>query len=755
METQTTYDEVAFLRAEVAALNELLEVQEKVVSQQSAKLEHAYQELDNRVQELNQTQEQMNRYASDLEQVNKELVQEIKLRQQTISDLRTAEKELAKLSLVASKTDNAVIITDNKGLIEWVNDGFTRLTGYTLAEIAGQEPGELLQGPSSDPETIRRIRARLQEVEPFSEEIINYNKQGQTYWVSMDVTPIYEKRGELLRFISIMRDVSQRKESEESLRQAKEAADAANVAKSEFLASMSHEIRTPMNAIIGMAELLNETPLTTEQRKYVDVFCTAGETLLNIINDILDLSKVEAGQITLEKTNLDLRELVEKVCEVMALRAHEKDLELACRLMPEVPVHLIGDPVRLRQVLTNLVGNAIKFTESGEVVLEVGLAEASPGGEEESEPITLLFSVKDTGIGIPPEKLEYIFDKFTQADTSTTRRYGGTGLGLPITKRLVELMGGRITVTSQPGQGSTFSFTIRLPRQPAPSEPHIIPIADLRRLKILIVDDNATNRLILRETLSNWEAVVDEAPSGVSGLEKLRKARDAGAPYRLVLLDYRMPGTDGFQVAEAIQEDPSLVGTTLLMLTSDLRSGDLACVRTLGVAGCLVKPVKRAELRQAINLALSRTHDQPKALVPTQPQLREDQEALRILLVDDSADNRMLIEAYLKKRSYQIDLAENGELAVAQFKSGTYDLVLMDMQMPVMDGYTATRIIRQWESQSGLKPTPIIALTAFALKEEVRKSLEAGCDAHLTKPIKKATLLETLSKMRPSHQGRI
>lgn len=670
-----------------------------------------------------------------------------------ITAMRESQEKLATLSLVASKTDNAVIITDQLGFIEWVNDGFTRLTGYTFEETVGKKPGAVLQGPESDRATIQRISAQLQSRQALTAEIINYHKTGRPYWIAMDITPIFDDRGELTRFISIERDITQRKETEEALHQAKLAADAANRAKSEFLASMSHEIRTPMNAIIGMADLLSETPLTQEQQQYVEVFRSAGETLLSLINDILDLSKVEAGQITLESIDLDLAEIVEKVCEVMAFKAHQKGLELACRIMPAVPTHLRGDPVRLRQILTNLVGNAIKFTEAGEVVVEAKLASATQCPKDPAAPCNITFSIKDTGIGISPEKLEVIFEKFTQADTSTTRKYGGTGLGLAISKHLVELMGGELQVQSQVGQGSTFEFTILFLRQLEPQDKSSVPAADLKDLRVLVVDDNVTNRLILREIMTGWGARVAEAENGIQGLTELARAKKVGQPYQLVLLDGRMPQMDGFGMAEAIHGDASFSGITVMMLSSDARSGDLSRARDLGLASYLVKPVKRHDLREAIDRALHQAHQDDMAAPSPTPISPEEQRPLRILLADDSADNRLLIQAYLKKYPFQLDMAEDGEQALSKFQAGSYDLVLMDMQMPVMDGYNATRRIREWERQQQLSSTPVIALTAYALKEEIQKSLDAGCTIHLTKPIKKSVLLEAIAQYSRSSRG--
>ena len=660
--------------------------------------------------------------------------------------LREGEERLK--TILNSVQTGVVIIEPETHIIVDANPAATKIIGTTKEQIVGKEclhyicPEEKGQCPIAD-----------RGLSLDNEERTLLTTSGECVPILKSVVPVTLSGREHL--LESFLDITGIKEAEKQ-REAKIQAETSNRAKSQFLASMSHEIRTPMTAVIGMADLLWESPLTGEQRRFVEAIRSSGENLLQVINDILDLSKVEAGQIELEKTPFNLIKVLNNICETQTFQASIKNIELVKWIKPEVETLLLGDSVRLGQILTNLIGNAIKFTEEGEVfvkverheVLEHKTAEDMDSGlqPETGKTTELLFSVTDTGIGIPEEKWEVIFDRFTQADSSTTRQFGGTGLGLSISQRLVELMGGRMWLESKVGQGSTFFFTTRFDIQ-SDKEYIQIPEVDIKGLKVLIIDDNATNRMVLSEMVSRWGALATEKEDGERGLAEMRRAKDAGESYDLVLLDCMMPGMDGFEVTASIKEDSTFSNPVIMMLTSNGRKEEMQKRKELGITDYLVKPIKWSDLKDAVMVALGRKEaaDRDRLRV-TEPVVQADLSPLNILLVDDNENNRMLIQTFLKKTPYTIDTSENGEKAVEKFKSDQYNLVLMDIEMPVMDGYTATGKIREWEAENQQKATPIIALTAHALKEHIQKSLDAGCNAHLTKPIKKADLLAAIEK---------
>jgi len=518
-------------------------------------------------------------------------------------------------------------------------------------------------------------------------------------------------------------------------REKAEVAEASSQAKSEFLANMSHEIRTPLNGIIGMTDLTFETELTREQREYLDVVKLSADCLLTVINDILDFSKIEAGRVDLEELNFDLRDCIEGAMKTLALRADEKGLELLCDVATNTPSAVLGDPGRLRQILINLIGNAVKFTPAGEVALRVH--------EEliEDQASTLHFCVSDTGVGIAPDKLTSIFDSFNQADTSTTREFGGTGLGLSISRRLVEMMGGKIWMDSQLGVGSHCHFTVRLGK--AEKTPATVPAISasgaLRGVKVLIVDDNRTNRRILEGLLTHWQMAPTAVSDGTQAIEKLWSARAAGEPYELILTDMHMPKLDGLGLVKQIRDQQELSTATIMMLTSGSQRGDAARCRDLGVAAYLLKPVRQAELHEAIMRVISAKSEAGVALMITRSSLLDEEgpaHSLHILLAEDNAINQKLAMRLLEKRGHRVAVAQNGREALAALEKESYDLVLMDVQMPEMDGIEATAAVRAREKSSGSKRQPIVAMTALVMKGDRERCIAAGMDGYLSKPIR-------------------
>jgi len=686
---------------------------------------------------------------------------EIKLLEEIVGDLGYAlnsiqrEKDRQKIEkeLRALKEFNENIVTslaegilfeDAQGIITFVNPTMEKLTGYPAQELIGHHWIQIV--PKSE---VKKIKAKTRSrttttLERYESRLLS--KSGAEIPVLISAQSIFDKES-FKGVLSAATDITALKRIERELQASKEEAQAANRAKSEFLANMSHEIRTPMNGIIGMIELALDTTLTDEQKDFLKAARASADSLLAILNDILDFSKIEARMIQFETIPFSLHDSIEDIAASLAFQAHKKGLELACHISSALPDGVVGDLGRLRQVLINLVSNAIKFTEKGEVFIDVRAVSQS------DRDVVLHFSVRDTGIGIPKDKQRLIFHAFVQADGSMTRKYGGTGLGLAISSQLVEMMGGKIWMESEPGKGSTFHFTVRLGlptksrTKPVPVEPKV-----LRNIPVLVVDDNATNRSILREMLLNWTMKPVQAGSGSEALEKMRQDKARGVLYKLILVDSNMPGMDGFSLVEQIQRDPDFSAATILMLTSADRRGDYARSKRLGISAYLTKPVKQSELLEAIMMALGIAKiKKDERLLITSQSIQNERPRLRILLAEDNPINQKVAVRLLEKCGHMVEACNDGQKVLKALRNNHFDLILMDIQMRGMTGYEVTASIRKKEEKTK-KHIPIVATTAHAMEGDRERCLAAGMDDYLAKPLHPEELFHAVERIARGRQ---
>jgi len=653
--------------------------------------------------------------------------------------LRESEE---KFRNIIENMQDYVLVAGLNGAITLANPSAVKMLGYeSEQDLLGRDLGQTV---GAFPEDRRKLWKDLAATGFLRNYRMRFKRKDGTYIiVEENIRKVGGADGKPVAIEGIGRDMTERIQAEEELRLAKEAAEAATRARSQFLANMSHEIRTPMNGVIGMTNLLLDTQLTPQQREYAETLRTCGESMLSLINDILDFSKIDAKKLTFEILDFDLREAVEDTLALVAESAQAKKLQLAAIVPPEVPARLRGDPGRLRQILTNLAGNAIKFADHGEVTVCVAKEKETPTH------VTLRFEVKDTGIGIAPEDQERLFKAFSQADSSTTRKYGGTGLGLAVSKQLVEMMNGQIGVNSTVGKGSTFWFTVQLEKQPQGSRPTIREKANLINIRLLIVDENATSRLVLEQQAQAWKM---RSESAVTAVEALRKLRDASPrdPYDLAIFDRQLPDMDGLALARTIKADPTIANTRLMILKSVGQYLEGEELIGAGIAACLTKPVKQSSLYDNLTLVMAKAPPQavPSASIPA-PEVRPSRK-LRVLLAEDNLLNQKVTLGQLRKLGYSAEAVANGLEVLEAIRRIPYNVILMDCQMPEMDGYEATGQIRLRERNEGRAPIYIVAMTAHAMQGDREKCLAAGMDYYLSKPVRLDDLRKTLELCQPS-----
>jgi PAS domain S-box-containing protein len=662
-----------------------------------------------------------------------------------------AEKTNALLNALLDCMSDWVWEVDAEGRYTYCSPQVEAFLGYLPSEIIGKTFFELMH-----PEEAEHYRIEFTELCRNKSHIQNFEnwnttRDGRRILLSTNAVPILDPSGTLLGYRGVDEDITERQQIQKDLEQARDSAEAATKAKSEFLATMSHEIRTPMNGVIGMTGLLLDTDLNAEQRDYAEIVRKSGENLLTLINDILDFSKIEAGKLDLEILDFDLRPTLEDAIDLMVMRASDKGLALFCQIDPAVPSYLKGDPGRLRQIIINLVGNAIKFTPQGEVVVSTKLSSDQDGFA------TILFEVRDTGIGIPAKRLGALFSPFTQVDGSTARQYGGTGLGLAICKQLSELMGGEIGVSSEEGKGATFWFTARFEKQAGQAaEIEELKQVDISGTRILVVDNNSTNRLLITTLLKHWGCRFDSAVDAEEGLKLLFEAAQAGDPFELALLDQEMHGMNGLELGRRIKAEPLLTSTLMILVTSIGQRGDAAVMEQVGFSGYLAKPLRQLQLRNSIAMALGKSqqnYDPAQQTLGTDHVLSESVEHdTRILLAEDNIINQKVAQSLLGKLGYKADVVANGLEAVKSLEMIRYDLVLMDCLMPEMDGFEATAAIRSPDSKVLNRKVPIIAMTANAMQGDNDRCLAAGMNDYLSKPVKREVLAEMIRKWTETHE---